>query len=126
MPPNQIVLDSSAVTFLASKSQRAALLADKLRAYGKLVVLSITLAECVPPPPKDAEVNRFLKDCKVNLEMPEMVARRASLARYRAGQGSAIDALVAAYAVGGAVVTGDRGDFEALAAHLPGLKVVAI
>jgi len=46
------------------------------------------------------------------------VARRATELRRKAAKGSAVDALVVAFAEpGGTVLTGDTEDIEALAAH---------
>lgn len=69
-------------------------------------------------PARDANVNRFLKTCIVQPEVTPTVARRAAELRRRARTGSAVDALVVALAEpGGTVLTGDKADIEALAAH---------
>ena len=67
---------------------------------------------------RDASANRFLKTCIVQTEVSAAVARRAAELRRRARTGSAVDALLVALAEpGGTVLTGDRDDLEALAAH---------
>lgn len=126
MPPSFIVLDSGAVTFLAQASSRAEQLLSNVRRYGSPRVLSPTLLECLPAAPRDARVNQFLKHCHIITDIPVGLVRVANMARREAGRGSALDALVVACAVGGAVITGDRDDFKALAAHLPDVTVVTI
>ena len=67
---------------------------------------------------RDANTHRFLKMCIIDPSVSELTARRAAELRRRARAGSAVDALVVAIAEsGGTVVTGDRADIEALAAH---------
>jgi hypothetical protein len=67
---------------------------------------------------RDAPTHRFLKTCIINQHVTVPVARRAAELRRRARAGSAVDALVVALAEpGGTVLTGDRADLEALAAH---------
>ena len=62
---------------------------------------------------RDANENRFLTDA-----IPESLARRAAILRRLARRGSAIDALVVAFAEpGGTVLTSDPDDLEALAAY---------
>ncbi|MEX0658750.1 MAG: hypothetical protein WD080_06410 [Egibacteraceae bacterium] len=54
----------------------------------------------------------------VDSAVAEGVARRAAQLRREAGQGSAVDALVVAFAEpGGTVLTGDQADVGALAAY---------
>lgn len=69
-------------------------------------------------PRRDANAHRFMKMCIVDTNVSESTARRAAELRRRARTGSAVDALVVALAEsGGTVLTGDRADIEALAAH---------
>lgn len=127
MLPNRHILDSGAVTFLAGGSSRAQSAHKRILRVGSPLVLSPTLLECLPPAPRDANVNRYLKQCQIVTEIPERLVRLAVMARHEAGKGSALDALVTAYALGGgAVVTGDLDDFTALAAHLPDVTVLPI
>jgi len=67
---------------------------------------------------RDANTHRFLKTCIIESTVSVGVARRAAELRRLARRGSAVDALVVATAEpGGTVLTGDRADIEALAAH---------
>jgi hypothetical protein len=68
--------------------------------------------------------NRFLKTCTVQAEVTPAIARRAAELRRLARTGSAVDALVVALAEpGGTVLTGDKADIEALAAHARDVSV---
>jgi hypothetical protein len=82
-------------------------------------VPSVVLTECLQGHAgRDASVNRFLKACEISEVVPEFLARRAALLRRLARRGSAVDALVVASAEpGGAVLTSDTDDLEALAIH---------
>jgi predicted nucleic acid-binding protein len=78
-------------------------------------------------PRRDANTHRFLKMCIIDPSVSGSTARRAAELRRRARAGSAVDALVVAIAEpGGAVVTGDRADIEALAAHANGVAVEVV
>ena len=83
------------------------------------------LVECLEGHPgRDALTNQFLKTCNIVEEISEPLARRAALLRRRAGQGSAVDALVVAIAEpGGTVLTSDLEDLEALATHASRVKI---
>src|ERR1017187_8709945 len=83
------------------------------------VVPSVVLVECLQGHAgRDALVNRFLKTCDVVEEFPEPLVRHAALLRRRAHRGSAVDALVVAFAdPGGTVLTSDLDDLEVLADH---------
>ena len=73
---------------------------------------------------RDANVNRFLKTCIVDNLVTDKIARRAAKLRRRARRGSAVDALVVALAEpGGTVLTGDKGDIEALVGHARNVAV---
>jgi predicted nucleic acid-binding protein len=73
---------------------------------------------------RDAFTNRFLKTCDVVEEIGEPIARRAATLRRRARCGSAIDALVVAFAEpGGTVLTSDLEDLEALAEYAQRVKI---
>lgn len=122
-----LVLDSGAVSRLAERSRRAAALILALRAEGLWppLVPSVVLVECLQGQAgRDASANRFLKTCDVVEEIPEPLARRAALLRRRAGRGSAVDALVVAFAEpDGTAVTSDVDDLEALATHANRVRV---
>lgn len=67
---------------------------------------------------RDANENRFLKTCEIADAISESLARRAAFLRRLARRGSAVDALVVAFAEpGGTVLTSDPDDLEALAAY---------
>lgn len=76
---------------------------------------------------RDANTNRLLKTCIIESNVSVTVARRAAELRRLARTGSAVDALVVAIAEpGGTVLTGDRADIEALAAHAVRVSVEVI
>ena len=124
-----LVLDSGAVTSLARRDRRRAANARHSGAGTPqpTVVPAVVLVECLTGRQRtDAVVNRFLKRCKVVDAPDEKLARRAGSLRARAGQGSAVDAVVVAMAEpGGAVLTHDIEDLQALAAHARGVTVFA-
>jgi predicted nucleic acid-binding protein len=116
-----LVLDSSGVSRLAERSRQAAALIFALREQGLWppVVPSVVLVECLQGHAgRDALANRFLKTCDVVEEIPERLARRAARLRRQARRGSAVDALVVAFAEpDGTALTSDLDDLEALAGH---------
>lgn len=116
-----IVLDSGAVSRLAERSRQAAAFILALREEGLWppVVPSVVLVECLQGHAgRDALANRFLKTCDVVEAIPEPLARRAALLRRRSRRGSAVDALVVAFAEpDGTALTSDVDDLKALAAH---------
>ena len=89
------------------------------------MVPAVVLVECLHGHAwRDANENRFLKTCDVGSAVPEVIARRAALLRRLARRGSAVDALVVAFAEpDGTVLTSDPADLEALAAHANGVIV---
>src|SRR3984957_20925242 len=122
-----LILDSGGVSRLAERSPQAAALLLGLREQNLWppVVPSPVLVECLEGnAARGAVANRFLKTCDVVEEIPEALARRAATLRKRARRGSAIDALVVAFAEpDGTVLTSDSGDLEALAAHANGVVI---
>lgn len=116
-----LVLDSGAVSRLAERSRQAAALILALREQDLWppLVPSVVLVECLEGHAgRDALANRFLKTCDVVEEISEPLARRAAGLRRRARRGSAVDALVVAFAEpGGTVLTSDPGDLSALAGY---------
>jgi hypothetical protein len=116
-----VVLDSGGVSRLAERSRHAAALILALREEGLWppLVPSVVLVECLHGHAgRDALANRFLKTCDVVEAIPEPLARRAALLRRRARRGSAVDALVVAFAEpDGTALTSDVDDLEALAAY---------
>jgi len=125
-----LVLDSGAVTRLAERSVRAAALIAAFRAAGLWppVVPSVVLVECLTGDgSRDAAQHRFLRTCDVAEIVSVPLARRSAWLRTRAGQGSAVDALVTAAAEpGGTVLTRDLADLRALAAHASDVTVESI
>ena len=112
-----VVLDSGAVSQLARRSRDALALIVALREEGLWppTVPAVVLVECLQGHAgRDANANRFLKTCDIVDAVPESLALLRRLAR----RGSAVDALVVAFAEpGGTVLTSDPGDLDALAAH---------
>lgn len=90
------------------------------------VVPSVVLVECLSGRPQhDTVTNRFLKICTITEDLPEGLARRASVLRTTAQRGSAVDAVVVAMAEpGGSVLSGDVVDLQALAAHADDVTIV--
>ena len=125
-----LVLDSGGVSRLAEHSRRSAALIAALRdaSLWPPVVPSVVLVECTEGHAgRDALLNRFLKTCDVVEEVAERLARRAAWLRRRARRGSAVDALVVAFAEpSGTVLTSDAGDLRALAEHANGVLVEVI
>ena len=122
-----LVLDSGAVTRLSSRTKTALSLITSFKVVGLWppIVPTVVLVESLQGDPgRDANANRFLKICIVHGEITEPVARRAAELRRRARTESAVDALLVAIAEpGGTVLTGDRADLEALAAHADAVQV---
>lgn len=122
-----LVLDSGAVSRLAERSQGAAALIRTLRDADLWppVVPTVVLAESLTGRPgRDATTNRFLRTCLLKSSIPEGLARRAALLRYRAGRGSAVDAIVVALSEpSGVVLTQDLDDLRALASRAVGVSV---
>jgi hypothetical protein len=127
---SRLVLDSGGVSRLARRTQDAAAFITVFVRQGiwPPVVLTVVLVECLSGrPPHDAVTNRFLKTCDIVDEVPEHLARRAGILRAAARRGSAVDALVVAFAEpSGSVLTGDIGDLRAIAAHAADVSVVRV
>ena len=125
-----LVLDSGAVSRLVERSQQALALILSLRGEGLWppIVPSVVLVECLEGHAgRDAIENRFLKTCDIADVVPESFARRAATLRRRARRGSAVDALVVAFAEpGGTVLTAHPHDLQALAAHADNVAIVRI
>ena len=125
-----LVLDSGGVSRLAEQSRHSAALIAALRdaALWPPVVPSVVLVECTEGHAgRDAVTNRFLKTCDIVEELGEPLARRAALLRRRARRGSAVDALVVAFAEpNGTVLTSDPRYLRALAEHANGVLIEVI
>lgn len=125
-----LVLDSGGLSRLGQRTQRAAALISALRREGLWppVVPTVVVAKSTSGRARtDAHVNRLLKSCDVDPIVPEIKARRAGRLRALAGRGSAVDALVVALAEPrSTVLTSDRSDLEAFAAHADDVAVEVI
>lgn len=116
-----LVLDSGGLSRLSHRTGRSLALISQLRAVDLWppIVPTVVLVEALTgQPSRDANEHRFLKTCRVEQTVTTSIARRAAHLRRVARRGSAVDALVVALAEpGGTVLTGNRADLEALAAH---------
>jgi hypothetical protein len=125
-----LVLDSGAISRLAERTRYAAALISALRDEGLWppMVPSVVLVECLQGHAgRDTLENRFLKTCDMAEVVGEALARRAALLRRRACRGSAVDALVVAFAEpGGTVLTSDSKDLKALASGADHVAVEGI
>jgi hypothetical protein len=124
-----LVLDSGGVSLLSRQSKDAATRIRALLRAGQWPprVPSAVLVECLRGQAgRDAPTNQFLKTCDILEQLPEPLARRAAQLRRLAKTGSAVDALVVAYAEpDGTVLTSDPHDLEALAAHAIGVSILS-
>lgn len=115
---------------LASRFERSIATLARLHAreLWPPVVPTVVLVESLQGHPgRDALANRLLRACVVVEEVPEELARRAAQLRRLAERGSAVDAVVVALAEpDGTVLTGDRRDLEALAAHSRGVAIEVV
>jgi hypothetical protein len=125
-----LVLDSGGVSALSRETRQTVALVHALRQHELWppTVPSLVLVECLQGHSgRDARANRLLKTCDIAEEVSEQTARRAAFLRQRAGRGSAVDALVVAFAEpGGTVLTSDPGDIHAIAQHADGVVVESI
>ena len=125
-----LVVDSGAFTRLSSRTKTALSLITAFNDAGlwpPIVPTMVLIESLQGDAGRDANANRFLKTCIVHDEVAESVARRAAELRRRARSGSAVDALLVALAEpGGTVLTGDRADLEALAAHADTVHVEVV
>ncbi len=125
-----MILDSGGVSRLAERSTRALALIRSLRAaelWPPMVPTMVLLESLQGRAGRDANTNRLLKTCILEPLVSEELARRAAELRRRAGLGSAVDAVVVALAEpDGTVLTGDKADLEALAAHARDVAVEPI
>jgi predicted nucleic acid-binding protein len=116
-----LIVDSGGMTRLAERSPRVLALLRSLRAaeLWPPIVPTVVLVESLHGDAgRDANTNRFLKTCVVEPLVSEAIAGRAAELRRRARRGSAVDSVVVALAEpGGTVLSGDKADIEALAAH---------
>ena len=125
-----LIVDSGAVSRLAERSARSLALLRALRAahlWPPIVPVVVLVESLHGDARRDANANRFLKTCIVETRVSETTARRAAELRRRARRGSAVDAIVVALAEpGGTVLTGDKADIDAIAAHADHVNVEVI
>jgi hypothetical protein len=125
-----LIIDSGGVSRLAECSTRALALIRAFRDDGLWppIAPTVVLVESLQGHSgRDATTNRFLKTCVIETVVTERTARRAAELRRLARRGSAVDAIVVALAEpGGTVLTGDKADIEALAAHALDVTVETI
>ena len=125
-----LVLASGGVSRLAVRSRQVAALILTLREpdVWPPLVPSAVLVECLQGHTgRDARANAFLKTCDIVEDIPERLARRAALLRRKARRGSAVDALLVAFAEpDGTVLTGDTDDLSAIAQFAERVRVERI
>ncbi|MEM1332189.1 MAG: hypothetical protein AAGG08_01925 [Actinomycetota bacterium] len=125
-----LVLDSGGVSRLSARTKTAGALIRSLvdQELWPPVVPTMVLGESLQGhADRDANANRFLKASIIETNVDEATARRAAQLRRLAPAGSAVDALLVALAEpGGTVLTGDRADLEALAAHADRVAIEVI
>ena len=125
-----LVLDSGALSRLSARTKTAAALIGSLvdqELWPPIVPTMVLVESLQGDSGRDANTNRFLKTCIIEPEVNEAAARRAAQLRRLARTSSAVDALVVALAEpGGTVLTGDRADLEALAAHADRVAIEVI
>jgi predicted nucleic acid-binding protein len=125
-----LILDSGAMSRLSERSTRALALMRAFRAddLWRPIAPTVVLVESLQGHSgRDATTNQFLKTCTIESQVSERTARRAAELRRRARRGSAVDAIVVALAEpGGTVLTGDKQDIEALAAHAQDVSIETI
>ena len=125
-----LVVDSGGVSRLAARTKTAAALIAALvdqQLWPPAVPTMVLVESLHGDAGRDANTNRFLKSCIIEVAVSEATARRAAQLRRLARTGSAVDALVVALAEpGGTVLTGDQADLEALATHAEGVAIEVI
>ena len=127
-----LVLDSGGLTAVALNEPNARAAIEYSSRHGvPVVVPSVVIAESTRGDESDARVNAVVKKAVVTAagETEARIAAHLKTAASMAGVQHTIDALVVATAAvcgGGAVLTSDREDIEALAESLPRNVVRAI
>ena len=125
-----LVLDSGGLPRLSARTKTAASLIGSSvgqELWPPIVPTMVLVESLHGDAGRDANTNRFLKTCIIEPEISRATARRAAHLRRLARTGSVVDALVVAHAEpGGTVLTGDRADLEALAAHADQVAIEVI
>ncbi len=127
----RVILDSGAVIALAAGNARArAFVTRAVRQGDLLVVPAVVLAETTRGGGRDAPVNRVINSVGDITPATEAIARQAGRLLAAAGLANAtVDALIVAEAVLGGpatLLTGDVGDFSALADGHPQIRIHGI
>lgn len=127
----RVILDSGAVIALAAGDARARAFVTRAVRQGDLLVIpAVVLAETTRGGARDAPVNRVVNSVGDITPATETIARQAGRLLAAAGLANAtVDALIVAEAVLGGpatVLTGDVGDFSALADGYPQIRVHGI
>lgn len=121
---------AEALTRLSSRTKSALSLIrafDDVGLWPPIVPIVVLVESLRGDSGRGANANRFLETCVVHDEVAEPIARRAAELRRRARTGSAVDALLVALAEpDGTVLTGDRADLGALAAHATNVHIEAL
>nr|MDT0664573.1 hypothetical protein [Micromonospora sp. DSM 115978] len=123
------MLDSGAITSLASRSGRARVQALRAGGYWPPVTATVVCVEALTGHgSRDALTHRLLNTCEVIDSIDMRTARQAAGLRAAAKRGSAIDAVVVALASrrDAVVLTGDPDDLRALAAHADDVDVISV
>jgi hypothetical protein len=125
-----LVLDRGGFSRLAARTKTSVSLIRALTAHElwpPLVPTMVLVESLHGDAGRDANTHRLLKTCIIESTVSVGVARRAAELRRLARTGSAVNAPVVAIAeAGGTVLTGDRADIEALAAHADRVSVEVI
>lgn len=125
-----LVLDSGGLSRLSARTSSAVALIRAFRSqelWPPIVPTVVLVESLYGDPRRDTNTHRFLKMCIVETSVSQKTARRAAELRCLGRTGSAVDALVVAIAEpGGTVLTGDRADIKALAAHARDIHVQVI
>ena len=125
-----LLIDSAGVSRLAERSTRTLALIRALRDDGLWppIAPTVVLVESLQGHGgRDEVTNRFVTACVIDTVVTERTARRAAELRRRARHGSAVYAVVVALAEpDGTVLTGDKADIGALAAHAHHVTVETI
>lgn len=125
-----LVLDSGGLSRLAARTKTSVSLIRALMAHDlwpPLLPTMVLVESLHGDAGRDVNTNRFLKTCIIESTVSVDVARRAAELRRLARTGSAVDAIVVAIAEPrGTVVTGDRADADAIAAHANRVSVEVI
>jgi predicted nucleic acid-binding protein len=127
---DRVVLDSGAVIALAAGKPRArARLEEALERRAAVVIPAVVLSETTRGSARDAPVDRLVRNVEEVPPATEATARLAGRLLGSARRDDIVDALVVAEAATRSptvILTADTKDLLALAAGLPGVRVLAV